>query len=73
VLLNEAIVAAIGRATNRRNDRVASCKHRIINNSGGGWRVRSVMRHEGKERDRWLTVACQTKHRHQPSCKFLPP
>jgi len=27
----------------------------------------------GRERDRWLMVACQTKYRHRPSCKFLPP
>jgi len=52
-LLNEAIVAAISRATNCQPT-IASCKHRIINNDGGGWCVRcDEMWGEGIRTDDW--------------------
>jgi len=88
-LLNEAIVApiaAIGCATDlpRRPCRVV-----VLLTTAAAVDVRVVMRREGKGTGQMIdtqcmvhtgpatatanAVVCQTKHRHRPSCKFLPP
>jgi len=89
--LNKAIVAAIaaiGRVTERHDDRVASWNI-VLLTTAVAVDVCVVIRREGKGTGQMTdpqcmvhtapatgtdtSVVCQIKHRHRLSCKFLPP
>jgi len=83
-----ATIAAIGHATDSHDDRIAS-QNIILLTTAAAVDVCVVMRREGRGTGQTThpqcmvytapatgtdtAVLCQTKHRHQPSYKFLSP